>query len=492
MNRMYINWKTVFSFASLWITMSSAQSPDTSWTKVYGSLENDYAREVEQTVDGGYIITGFTFAGATTCDLWLVKTDSMGDTLWTKTYGLASVYEAGRSIDLTTDNGYIIVGTTNPGGLQEDILLVRTDSMGDTLWTKTFGQPGAYQDFAYSVQQTTDGGYIMTGFGGLGPGGNIAPNIYLIKTDTNGNLEWFNTYDADTSWDMAFSVQQTADQGYIIAGIISPFPYDSSDIYLIKTDSLGDTLWTKTYGGLEDEYGEAVIQTSDGGYIVAGGTDSYGGGARDVYVIKTDSLGDSLWTRTFGGIENDVGFSVDETDDGEYIIAGSTRSYGSGLSDMYIIKVNSNGDSLWTSVIGGSGSDGARDIHQTSDQGYIIVGDTGSFGSGSLDMYLVKILPDTMGIRTDNLKPNHGSIMRSIQNPQRQLIAIQYYLSKGCDVRIDIYNALGGKIETITKKNESPDLHLLTWNGASTPSGVYFVKFEAGDFAEVQKVVLLR
>lgn len=379
---------------TLCTSLANAQAPDTLWTKVYGSQENDYAREVEQTADGGYIITGFTYAGSTTCDLWLVRTDSMGDTLWTKTYGFDSVYEAGRSIDLTTDDGFIIVGTTNPGGLQDDIWLVKTDSSGDTLWTKTFGIPGVNQDFGHSVQQTTDGGYIITGFGSIGPGGNIAPNIYLIKTDTNGNLEWFNTYDADTSWDMAFSVQQTIDQGYIIAGLISPFPYDSTDIYLIKTDSLGDTLWTRAYGGIEDEFGEAVIQTSDGGYIVAGATDSYGGGARDVYVIKTDSLGDSLWTRTYGGAENDGGFTVDETGDGDCIIGGFTQSYGSGSSDVYIIKLNSDGDSLWTSVIGGSGSESARDIQQTSDQGYIITGNTRSYGAGGADLYLIRISPD--------------------------------------------------------------------------------------------------
>ncbi|GAG88340.1 unnamed protein product, partial [marine sediment metagenome] len=155
------------------------------------------------------------------------------------------------------------------------------------------------------MQQTTDGGYIMTGYGGIGPGGNIAPNIYLIKTDTNGNQEWFNTYDNNISWDMAFSVQQTTDQGYIVAGLISFSPFNSTDIYLIKTDSLGDTLWTRMYGGAGNEYSEEVRLTPDGGYIIVGGTDSYGMGACDVYLIKTDSLGDTLGTKTFSGYADD-------------------------------------------------------------------------------------------------------------------------------------------------------------------------------------------
>jgi len=378
------------------VTNLLGQAPDILWTKMFGGADRDYGRSVKQTTDGGYIVAGFTYSfGGGLFDVYLVKTNTVGDTLWTKTYGGANT-EAGRAVQQTTDGGYIIAGTFNPGGLNEDVYLIKTDSIGDTLWTKKYGWPG--QDFAYAVQQTTDGGYITIGFTPQGPGGHIAPNILLIKMDSLGNLSWYQTYGGYFSWDMGFSLQQTGDGGYIIVGMTDYFNYDSSDVYLIKTDANGDTIWSKTFGGASYDYGESVRQTSDGGYIIVGETASFGTGDYDVYLIKTDSLGDTLWTRTYGGDQDESGLSVIESSDGGFVITGMTWSYAVGLADVYVIRTDTNGDTIWTKTIGGLEWDCGWSIQATSDGGYVIAGETKSFGAGDMDFYVIRIAPDTLNI----------------------------------------------------------------------------------------------
>jgi hypothetical protein len=190
--------------------------------------------------------------------------------------------------------------------------------------------------------------------------------------------------------DGGHSVAQTLDMGYIVAGSTKSFGAGSKDVYLIKTDSLGDTIWTRTYGGTDADDGSSVAQTTDGGYIIAGHTESYGAGSADVYLIKTDSFGDTLWTRTYGGTYADFGSSVAQTTDGGYIIAGHTESYGAGSADVYLIKTDSFGDSLWTRTYGDTGADYGNSVFQTSDGNYVIVGSGGNSG-----VYLIKT--DTLG-----------------------------------------------------------------------------------------------
>ncbi len=151
-----------------------------------------------------------------------------------------------------------------------------------------------------------------------------------------------------------------------------------------------DTLWTKAFGGTNEDYGRSVQETSDGGYIIAGYTKSFGAGSYDVYLIKTDANGDTTWTKTYGGSNIDQGYSVEQTSDGGYIIAGNSKSFGAGLDDVYLIKTDANGDTTWTKTYGGSNIDQGYSVEQTSDGGYIIAGYTKSFGAGSYDVYLIK------------------------------------------------------------------------------------------------------
>jgi len=373
--------------AAFFVTAAIADPGDTLWTRTYGGSGIDWGYSVQQTTDGGYILTGRTKSfGAGSYDFYLVKTDANGDSLWSRTYG-GIEGDYGRSVEQTTDGGYIITGYTNSFGAGSyDFYLVKTDVNGDTLWSRTYGGIGS--DQGESVQQTSDEGYIITGYTvSFGAGGR---DFYLVKTDVNGDTLWSRTY-GGIGDDQGESVQQTSDGGYVIAGEIFSFGAGGVDFYLIKMDGLGDSLWTRTYGGTGMDYGESVQQTTDGGYVIAGYTYSFGAGATDVYLVKTDANGDTLWTRTYGGELNDYGYFVQQTTDGGYIIGGYTNSFGAGDYDVYLVKTDANGDTLWTRTYGGIEGDYGRSVEQTTDGGYIITGYTNSFGAGSYDVYLLKI-----------------------------------------------------------------------------------------------------
>jgi len=254
-----------------------------------------------------------------------------------KTYG-GSGNDSARSVQQTSDGGYIVASFTNSFGAGNyDILLIKTNAFGNVQWAKTYG--GANFDRANSVQQTSDGGYIVTGrTTSFGAGGW---DIFLIKTDASGNIIWAKTY-GGTNWDWAYSVQQTSDGGYIVAGYTTSF--GAGNIFLIKTNASGNVQWAKTYGGSGDEFAFSVQQTSDGGYIVAGHTTSFGAGNWDIFLIKTNASGNVQWAKTYGGSGDERAYSVRQTSDGGYIVAGYTTSFGAGSDDIFLIKTDANGN----------------------------------------------------------------------------------------------------------------------------------------------------
>ena len=308
---------------------------------------------------------------------------------WQKTYG-GAYNDRGVSVEQTTDGGYMVAGVTMSfGRASENAYLVKSDAQGDTLWTRTYG--GLTSTSANSAHQTADGGYIVTGWVSVPEMPH--DDVYLVRTDEAGDTLWTRAY-GGAGDDVGWSVRQTADGGYIVAGATSSYGAGNSDVYLIKTDAQGDTLWTRTYGGPGQDLGCSVQQTADGGYIVAGSTSSYGAGSGDVYLIKTDSSGDTLWTRTYGGPYEDYGYSVRRTSDCGYIIGGATASFGAGALDVYVIRTDSQGDTLWTRTYGGAYADLGNSVLQAEDGGYAIAGETYSFGAGGYDVYLIKTHAD--------------------------------------------------------------------------------------------------
>jgi len=355
-----------------------------NWNNItFGGSEIDGGTNVQATSDGGYILTGYTESfGAGSYDMYLVKTDASGNEIWSQTFG-GSDYEIAFFVQETSDGGYILVGTVSSGS--GDMYLVKTDVSGNEIWSQTFG--GSSDDRGRSVKETSDGGYILVGYtSSFGAGKS---DMYLVKTDASGNEIWGQTFGGG-NYDTALSAQETSDGGYILAGSTLSFGAGKSDMYLVKTDASGNEIWSQTFGGSSSDYALSAQETSDGGYILAGSTESFGAGSLDMYLVKTDASGNEIWGQTFGGSGSDYAYSVQETSDGGYILVGYTSSFGAGTYDMYLVKTDASGNQEWSQTFGGSGSDSAYSVQETSDGGYILTGYTESFGAGKSDMYLVK------------------------------------------------------------------------------------------------------
>ena len=308
----------------------------TLFTKNFGGNLWDYGNSVQQTIDGGYIITGEISSSENgSSDIWLIKTDSEGQEEWNQTFD-GNDRDYGKSVKQTVDGGYIIIGSTG-SDYYYDVWLIKTDPKGTEEWNQTFG--GDNKDYGNSVQQTIDGGYIITGE--ISSSGNGSSDVLLIKTDQQGQEEWIQTFGGGYI-DIGNSIKQTLDNGYIITGYTQSYGNGSRDVWLIKTNSQGNEEWNQTFGGSYIDIGNSIQQTIDGGYIITGsrGTDYYS----DLWLIKTDYQGNEEWNQTFGGNDYDFGNSVQQTTDDGYIIIGHTKSYGNGGYDIFLIKTDSEGN----------------------------------------------------------------------------------------------------------------------------------------------------
>ncbi|UCF49235.1 MAG: hypothetical protein JSU91_05660, partial [Thermoplasmatales archaeon] len=404
--------------------------PEEEWNRTFGGIDYDDGYSVQQTNDGGYIITGFTNSfGAGNWDALLIKTDPDGIEEWNHTFGGVS-YDRGYSVQQTNDGGYIITGCTQSFGASSfDVWLIKTDPDGIEEWNHTFG--GSNEDWGYSVQQTNDSGYIIAGYTHSYGAGES--DFWLIKTDTNGIEEWNHTFGGNYA-DRGRSVQQTDDDGYIIAG--NTVSYDSDDtgcdVWLIKTDSNGIIEWHQTFGGSgtknKFDIGYSVQQTDEGGYIIAGDTEIYQVDMADFLLIKTDSDGKQEWYKTFGGSYADRGRSVQQTKDGGYILTGWTFSYSIIDPDIWLIKTDSGGTENWNLIFmfGENSGDWGYSVEQTNDNGYIITGATmpegwmsvGSSSSNTVEgtnVWLIKV-------EGENLPPDAPKI----DGQQRGKSGIEY------------------------------------------------------------------
>lgn len=307
---------------------------------------------------------------------------------WSTTYG-GKKDDFATDIVQTSDGGYAISGTTESFGAgSSDYWLIRTDPVGNIIWNKTYGGTGPEELTA--MCQTNGGGYALAGRITISIGDPFynTADVWLVKTDASGNMQWNQTY-GGTGDDLCNSVVQARDGGYALAGVTMPFGGGRSDFWLVKTDGSGNVLWNKTYGGTGNAWSYSMIETGDGGFALAGCTDSFGAGDLDGWVVKTDAYGNIVWNKTYGGTGTDGVDQLIRTVEGGYAMVGTTPSSGLPQSE-WLVKTDASGNMEWNRTYEGMGTNYWASLIQTGDGGFALAGVTGSFGAGMDDVWLVK------------------------------------------------------------------------------------------------------
>ena len=343
------------------------------WSQTYGGIKEDCANSLIETSDGGYALAGTTRSfGAGEEEFWLVKIDGSGNMEWNHTYGGGEV----TSLVETSDRGYALAGGAR---------LVKTDEYGNMEWNQTYGEGDIR-----SLVETVDGGYALAGkTATFVTGIDDYGNFWLIKTDAYGNMEWNRTYGGE-DYDYASALVEASDGGYALAGSTYSFGAGNHDVWLVKTDAYGSVEWNKTYGGTGDDVAFSLVHTSDGGYALAGSMYPIGG-AEDFWLIKVNGYGDMEWNGTYGeGDDFDVAYALIETFDGGYALAGGTGSFSIDEYDVWLVKTDANGNMEWNCTYGGEKGDIAYSLVESSTGGYALAGSTRSFGSGDEDFWLIK------------------------------------------------------------------------------------------------------
>lgn len=427
----------ILSGLLLFLNMPGSFAQKIKWQHALGGSDIDQAYSVQATHDSNYIVAGYNTIQPGTdsgdirgnkgaSDAWIIKLNHTGDTLWTNTIG-SSGNDQAYAIRQTTNKGYIVAGyslmddkdvPSNEGS--SDWWVVKLDSTGSITWSRSLG--GNNNEIARSVQQTADSGYIVAGNSSSSNhdvhGNHGNHDAWIVKLNRSGDISWTKSL-GGSDQDMAHSIRQTADSGYIMAGNTLSDDGDvhgnhgNSDSWVVKLNQAGDTLWTKTLGGPMNEEAFAIRQTPDSNYVMAGYSETTGGdvnsnqAAEDYWIVKLDNKGDIIWSKSYGGSASERAQSIMQTPEGNFIAGGYSRSgngdvHGNhGRNDYWLIKLNNAGDTLWTASYGGSDNDRAYAINQSPGKNYVVAGYTESNDQdvsghhGSADFWVIELCGNT-------------------------------------------------------------------------------------------------
>jgi hypothetical protein len=520
----------ILSIGVLMCADVNAQAPALQAENSFGGSDIDHAFSIQQTRDGGFIFAGNTKSNdgdvhgnhaAGEPDFWVVKLNKTGSIQWQKCLG-GTNDETAFSIQQTTDGGYIVAGEANSNGGQVtgnhgvlDFWVVKLDSAGNLLWEKSLG--GSRDDFATSIRQTKDGGYIVAG-GTLSEDGDIThhhgtiltADYWVVKLDASGNIQWEKTYGGSRG-DVAMSVVQTKDGGYIVAGNSTSDNGDVTgvhdlvygDAWIIKIDKLGKLQWQKTFGGSDYEQANSIQQTKDGGYVSCGWTRSSDGdvhghhGNYDFWVLKLDSNGILKWQQPLGGSNGDLAYSIEQTKDNGYIVAGGTVSNDGqvtglhgieGKEDFWVVKLDGNGGLQWQQTLGGSEFEEGRSVDQTKDGGYIVAGWSGfanvnngdvTGNHGNYDCWIAKLSANPNGAAAQNIFSAAQDLSFELSpNPARSVLQLDINSDKPT-LLLRITNNKGN---TVIEKKLSIDKrkYLLQLDVSKLYTGIYHVSITSG------------
>jgi len=446
-----------------------------TFQKVYPTTIRQSGKDVLPTSDGGYLIAGMTTTTIVgDSDIYLIKTDYSGNILWTKTYG-GSLPDYPHALIRTNDSNYFMLGFTKSYGAGgADIWLLKIDPSGTLLWSKAYGGTG--DESGHEIIPTSDGNYAITG--------RSNNDAYLLKINPAGNTIWTKSY-GGSQYETSHSVKQCLDGGYILVGKTFSYGQGAGDIYVVKTNSTGDTTWTKTFGGIYDDEAGYVLANPDGTYTIDAQISSNNLlSGLDIYVVKIDANGNSIWTKTYGGNDKDVTHNIQPTSDHGYIIAGISRSFGWINPDMWLVKIDSVGNVMWTRNYGSWFHDHCYVVKQTSDGGYIALGHEEDSNSIT-HVFFIKL--NGLGqLPVEEFAMNN--IFTVYPNPTTGLIKINLgFVEKGSIFKI--YNALG-QVVFLETVESSQTVNVKIIDMKDREPGIYFVSIQSAKQLTTKKIIL--
>lgn len=472
------------------ISMHAQTLPALKWSQAYPGIYSDIVRQIMPTSDGGFVMVGESESfGPGIISTLLIKCDSTGVEEWSKTYG-GSAFDLPTSVIQTTDNGFLMATYTTsflPEGT--NIRLIKTNPIGDTLWTSVIpNSNGCTVSLAGCVCQTLDEGYLVAGHGWKDPNDN---QIMLFKVNTSGEAEWVKEIGGPSD-DFGANIQSTYDGNYLLAGYTFSYGEGLCDGYLIKIDPNGEILWTSTAGGADFDSFRFARPTTDGGYIAVGSTQSFGKGEQG-FVVKTDANGLVQWTAAHGGNANEGFEGVIETANHDYLITGSTNSFGSGEHDFWIVRIDAAGSLLGMETYGGANEDFGATIEIMANGDYIAA--ASNWGDTFLDFQALCFEADSIAT---SIKSHPELFASSIcfdgisPNPFTDQVRLEFHLAKPSLTNIKLLNLKGSVVEVLFSGSLSQGEHAIIYPAGELKPGIYLCRIQTDDSVAVQKMIKIR
>ena len=460
-----------------------AQNPgDIVWNKMFGGDAYDEANSVVYTETGELIVAGYTqsYGLGRWGNAYLFKADSDGDSVWTGHFGWDG-NDVFADLVESSDGKFVATGLTDTEFNFENIYLVKVDIDGNLQWEKNFGGPE--KEVALSLVNADDGGLVITGVTKSFSVGE--EDLFIFKTNVDGDSLWFKTY-GTVGNDGGYGISKTSDGGYIIAG-----QHNWSDLWLLKVDASGDTMWTKVFGGNNFDEGISVIETDDNGYIVCGHSSSFGNGELDVYVVKTDSTGNLQWQKTYGGAGYDEGRRILKRDNG-YLVMGGTDSGIAGEFNYYLIWTDQNGDTVQTKTYGDAGEDRCYDVINVTYQYFLVAGsDFNNATLGDAGLLLIESGNSPSDVTPDPVVSGY-SLSDAYPNPFNPTITIRYEIGEFGFVSLKVYDILGSEVAILVNDIQPAGSYDVNFDASGLPSGTYFYTLTTDNFSSTKKMILLK
>lgn len=362
---------------------------DDAFQRTFGGAKRDEGRSIVAAHNGGYVIAANTESfGNGGSDIHIMKLDRLGHLDWRRNYGGVRDEKA-NDIIRTPDGGYFVLGSTQTYGRgEEDIWLLKLNSSGRKSWEKTYGD--GQQEVGLRITALKDGNYAIVGL--TQSKGNGKGDVWLLKIADDGGVIWEQTR-GGSEWDVGMDVAEAEDGNWMVVGYSQSFnPNKVSDGWVMKIEgAVGDsTFWTQTFGGGQTDLFTGIKASNDGNFVLTGNTKSFGNGAEDVWLLKLNTNGQKIWQKTVGGKGKDLASNLLQTSSGNYTIVGQTSSAGAGAEDAWLVNLSADGSFLWKNELGGKGTDNATAIVETADKGYVMVGSTPS-DKGDLDIWVLHL-----------------------------------------------------------------------------------------------------